>query len=87
MSPSPDKESVMRSILNTRLRPFVVICLAVSAFAAGFAVSARDVSIQSWYDLCVSRCEQRYQACISSGNLAPAICESNRQGCLAVCNQ
>jgi hypothetical protein len=74
----------MRSLPNRRMRPFVAVCLVVSAFVAGFAVSARDLSPTSWYNLCVSRCEQRYQACITNGTLSPAVCESNYQGCMAV---
>jgi hypothetical protein len=76
----------MRSLPSPRVRPFVAFCLVVSAFVAGFAVSARDLSTSSWYSLCISRCEQRYQACIANGTLSPAVCESNRQACLAVCN-
>ncbi len=76
----------MLLLRNTAVRPVVAVCLAVSAFIGGAAFTARDASAQSWYDLCVSRCEQRYQACIANGVLAPAVCESNRLGCLAACN-
>jgi hypothetical protein len=69
------------------VRPVVAVCLAVSAFVGGFAFTSRDASAQSGYNLCIARCEQRYQACIANGVLAPAVCESNRQACLAVCNQ
>jgi hypothetical protein len=73
-------------MLNTRLRSLLAICLAVSSFAAGFAVSARDLSGMSWQNLCLSRCEQRYQSCIASGKLAPSVCESNYQACTAACS-
>lgn len=75
----------MRLLRTTAVRPVVALCLAVSAFIGGFAFTARDASAQSWYSLCVSRCEQRYQACIANGVLAPEVCESNRLGCLTVC--
>lgn len=68
-----------------RIKPLLTVGFALCAFLAGSAVSAGDVGIRGGYEQCVSRCEQRYQACIANGTLPPAVCESNRLGCLAVC--
>lgn len=52
--------------------------LAVGAFVAGFSASAGSTT-------CSSRCEQRFQACLSNGMLSPDACERNYVGCLSIC--
>ncbi len=66
---------------NIRFRIVRRACLsvlAVGAFVAGFSASAVSTT-------CSSRCEQRFQACLSNGFLPPATCERNYEGCMDVC--
>lgn len=75
----------MHPFRNVIARPFLAICLAATAFVTGSAVSARDVGTESWYNLCMSRCEQRYQACVANSSDHDG-CYQRFLQCAAVCS-